>query len=46
MIMMMKNCFLLDWGLLNDLKVEINNKANNFDIFSLYKLDDFNLTYY
>ena len=29
-------------GFINDLKVETNNKANNFDIFSLYKLDDFN----
>lgn len=29
-------------GFINDLKVEINNKANNFNIFSLYKLDDFN----
>ena len=28
-------------GFINDLKVETNNKANNFDIFSLYKLDDF-----
>lgn len=29
-------------GFINDLKVELNNKANNFDIFGLYKLDDFN----
>lgn len=28
-------------GFINDLKVETNNKANNFDIFSLYKLDEF-----
>ncbi|MFH3735043.1 AAA family ATPase [Acinetobacter nosocomialis] len=29
-------------GFVNDLRVEVNNKANNFDVFSLYKLDDFN----
>lgn len=34
--------FFVRVGFVNDLKVEINNKANNFDIFSLYKLDDFN----
>ncbi|MEG8241475.1 hypothetical protein MKR66_18110 [Acinetobacter baumannii] len=34
--------FFVRMGFVNDLKVEINNKANNFDIFSLYKLDDFN----
>jgi exonuclease SbcC len=34
--------FFVRLGFVNDLKVEINNKANNFDIFSLYKLDDFN----
>lgn len=34
--------FFVRMGFVNDLKVEVNNKANNFDIFSLYKLDDFN----
>jgi len=34
--------FFVRMGFINDLKFEINNKANNFDIFSLYKLDDFN----
>ncbi|MQZ58227.1 AAA family ATPase [Acinetobacter junii] len=29
-------------GFINDLKVEANNKANNFDIFNLYQIDDFN----
>ena len=29
-------------GFINDLRVETNNKANNFDIFRLYKLDNFN----
>lgn len=34
--------FFVRMGFINDLKVELNNKANNFDIFGLYKLDDFN----
>lgn len=33
--------FFVRLGFINDFKVEINNKANNFDIFGLYKLDDF-----
>lgn len=33
--------FFVRMGFINDLKVETNNKANNFNIFSLYKLDDF-----
>ena len=41
MILMMKN-FFVRMGFVNDLRVEVNNKANNFDVFSLYKLDDFN----
>lgn len=34
--------FFVRMGFVNDLRVEVNNKANNFDVFSLYKLDDFN----
>jgi exonuclease SbcC len=33
--------FFVRMGFIDDLKVEANNKANNFDIFNLYELESF-----